>query len=152
MDSANIAHPQFEIPCNVRSEQVVLGCLIEDGSLLPCILDSGLNVNSFMLSDHRRIFQAILDLHQQSAPIDCVTVAERLGNKASDFALLADLICGVVVDASHALYHAKIVRKKAALRKVMKIGEWLQTTAADASANPEQLTNAAIEKLQGVRL
>ncbi len=142
----------IDLPCNVLAEQVVLGCLIEDSKLLPGIVATGLEHDEFILSDHQRVFQAILDLHQRGSPIDYVSVAEQLGNASDDFALLGSLIHGVVVERSHALHQAKIVRRKAGLRAILKISEWMGGAAADTSADPELLIHLAIEKLQGVRL
>jgi replicative DNA helicase len=152
MDSANITQPHFEIPCNIRSEKVVLGCVIEEPTLLASILAVPLCANDFMLSDHRRMFQAVLDLRQLDAPIDYISVVEQLGNSVEDFALVGSLIDGVAVESAHALHHSKIVRKKAHQRELLKISEELANAAAQASADPELLISAAIEKLQAVRL
>jgi replicative DNA helicase len=141
-----------ELPCSEMAEQIVLGCLIEDEALLPGVLDSGLTAADFMISNHRRVFQAILDLRQQDYPVDYVAIAEHLGNKADDFALLGSLIHGVVVDAGHALHHARIVKKKAQLRELMKVSAWLEDVASTSTTDPELLVNMAIEKLQEVRL
>jgi replicative DNA helicase len=139
-----------EMPSALRCEQAVLGALIEDEDFLPSILVSGLTADDFLLSDHGRIFRAILKLREQNAPVDSVSVAEALGGGQAEFVLIGALISGAVVEASHAAYHAKVVQEKARLRKVLKIGEWLQGAAADRGANPEALVSTAITKLQGV--
>ena len=152
MSKATITQPDRELPCNIDSERVVLGNLIEDGTLLSGILESGLKASDFSLSDHQRIFQAILDLRQQGAPVDHVTLAEQLGQQAEDIALIMALIYGCVVESKHAIYHARLVKRKAALRELLRQGEWLQTAAAEVGADPELVISAAIGKLQEVRL
>lgn len=149
-DSDNIAQVDLELPCNVASERVVLGCLIEDGKLVPSILETGITADDFSLSDHGRVFQSILNLRQQSVPVDCVSVVEELGKSDRDIALLADVLHGAVVEASHATHHARIVMKKAQLREFMKFAEWMQTAAIQPGADPELLVSTAIGKLQEV--
>ena len=72
---------ETEIPCTIPSEKALLGILVEDDALLPSILATGLTADHFMLSDHQQVFRAILDLCEQSAPINSISVAEALGGR-----------------------------------------------------------------------
>jgi replicative DNA helicase len=122
-DSDNVAQ--------VISEQVVLGCLIEDPELLTDILTSGIAAEHFLLSDHVRAFEAILALHRNGAPIDTFSVADELGGDQNAFALMGQLVYGVVVESKHARYHATRVMSNARARQLLRIGEWIPQGLAD---------------------
>jgi replicative DNA helicase len=134
-------------PQNLPSERIVLGAAIEDATLLSEAINAGLKANDFFLSDHRRIFGAMLELREKNAPIDYVTVAEQIGNSQADFVLLASLIEGVVIEREHVLYHVGIVRKKSRLRKLQKVGNWLFESANENSADPDALAQMVLAKL-----
>jgi replicative DNA helicase len=115
----------FVFPANLEAERCVLGAVIDDASFLPKVMATGLRCDDFMVSDHRRIFQAIELLYGRGIPVDFVTVAEELGNRNEDYAAIAALTFGVVLYEDHILHHAKIVGQKAQLRELLKIGEWI---------------------------
>jgi replicative DNA helicase len=131
MSIDTIAQPDFELPCNIAAERVVLGNLIEDSSLLPKILASGLCAADFSLSDHARVYRAILALHEQNAPVDPISLLDQLGDRPADLAFITDLIAGAVIEPRHALYHATTVKRKALARKILKIGEWIPQGLAE---------------------
>lgn len=137
-------------PRNLASERVILGALVEDDTLLPGVISAGLDVDDLFLSDHRRIFSAMLELREKNEPLDYVTVAEQLGNSRADYVLLASLIDGVVVHSGHVRHHVRIVRKKARLRQLQGLGEWLLQSTSETSADPAALAHLALEKLEAV--
>jgi replicative DNA helicase len=120
-------------PTNLAAERVVLGAVIEDDGLLPEIIGTGVCAEDFSLSDHQAVFRAILALRAKSCPVDYVSVVEELGNRDQDYVLLSRMVQGVVLDESHAIYHAQLVRKKARQRALLKLGEWLLNTVTDAT-------------------
>jgi replicative DNA helicase len=133
-------------PSNLPAEQCVLGAMIEDDSFVPEVLASGLRAEDFFISDHRRIFHAVERLRERQAPVDYVSVAEQLGNRAEDYAVIGGLVHGVVLHEDHILHHAAIVRRKARLRGLLKIGEWL-SEAVSETADPESIISQAREML-----
>ena len=131
-------------PSNLSAERCVLGALIEDAALLPELLASGLRIQHFYLSDHRRVFDAIQRLTERAVPIDYVSVAEQLGNRQDDYICIAGLVHGVVLNDQHVLHHASIVRRKSHLRALLRIGDWITgavTETADPSALATQIRN-----------
>src|SRR5215471_12917171 len=103
------------IPVSLAAERAVLGALVEDDGLLPEVLEAGLSANDFLLSDHQRIFRAMLALRNRNCPVDYITVINELGNRPEDYVLVASLIHGVVLHDEHTLHHVDIVRKKSRL-------------------------------------
>ncbi len=132
------AEQTLKIPTNLAAERVVLGALIEDDGLLPEVLDVGLSAEDFLLSDHQRVFRAVLALREKHCPVDYITVAEELGNQNADYVLIASLVHGVVVHENHVLHHVQIVRRKARLRALLKLGEWISTAVTEGS-EPDQV-------------
>ena len=123
---------------NLPAERAVLGALVEDDELMTEVLVSGLSAEDFLLSDHQRIFRAILSLREKKCSVDYITVAEELGNRNSDYALIGDLIQGVVLHPDHVLHHVAIVKRKARLRTLLKLGEWILGSVSD-TADPTRL-------------
>jgi replicative DNA helicase len=102
------------------------------------------------ISAHRRIFGAILELREKNCPIDYIAVAERIGNAPEDFALIGDLISGVVIERSHILHHVRIVRKKSRLRALMKLADWISRSATQVAADPDALVQVTLTKLGAI--
>jgi replicative DNA helicase len=123
----------MSLPTNLAAERVVLGTLIEDAGLLPEIIETGLCAEDFALNDHQAVFRAILSLRAKQSPVDYISVVEELGNRNEHYVLVSSVVQGVVLDESHAIYHAQLVRKKARQRALLKLGEWLTNTVTDAT-------------------
>jgi replicative DNA helicase len=143
---------QPPMPTNLPAERTVLGALIEEDGLLSVAISEGLIVDDFSISDHRRIFGAMLELREKDCPIDYISVADQLGNAPADFALLGDLISGIVIERGHVLHHIRIVRKKARLRTLLKLADWMSKSAIEVAANPDVLVQIAIKRLEEVPL
>ncbi|HKF02647.1 MAG TPA: DnaB-like helicase N-terminal domain-containing protein [Candidatus Sulfotelmatobacter sp.] len=126
-------------PANLPAERCVLGAIIEDDSLWDEVIASGLCRRHLFLDDHRHVFGAIERLKARNAPVDYISVAEELGNRAQDYVLIASLVHGVVVQEDHVRHHAAIVRKKSCLRALLKMGEWITTSVTETS-DPDLLT------------
>jgi replicative DNA helicase len=133
-------------PASLPAERSVLGAMIEDESLRAEVLASGIiRAEDFFLSDHRRIFQTIEALRAQGSPVDFISVAESLGNRQDDYAIIANLAHGVLLHEEHILLHARIVRRKAQLRALLKVSEWIMKTI-DETSDPGPIT-AEIRKM-----
>src|SRR5206468_1102455 len=77
-------------PASIASERAIIGAIMEDDDLvMPCVLESGLRSTDFFLSNHRRIFDAVLQLWQEARHVDMILVTERLGNKIEDAVVVA---------------------------------------------------------------
>jgi len=72
-------------------------------------------------------------------------VAESLGNRCDDYAIIADLARGAVLQKDHILHHVRIVCRKARLRALLRISEWIAETI-DETSDPGPIT-AEIRKM-----
>jgi len=109
-------------PQNLEAEQAVLGGILLQNSILFNLVDL-VGEDDFYSPAHRLIYQAILDLSRQNAPIDLVSLAEALRasgrlDEVGGPAYLADLTSSTIA-AANALHHAGIVREKAVQRKLI---------------------------------
>ena len=135
------------LPTNLAAERVVLGCLIEDQTLWGEVKATCLTAADFSLADHRRIFAAIETMLARHVPVDYVSCAEFLGNAQPDYVLLASLIEGIAICPSHVRYHAGLVKSKARLRELAKLGQWLFESAVATGANPDSIRGETLHRL-----
>ncbi len=109
-------------PQHVEAEFSVLGGLMLDSEAFDQVGDS-LEVQDFYTPAHQIIYRTILDLHQKTQPIDLVTVTnhlisknelETIGGSSYLLTLLEKVISSANIDT-----HAKIIKEKALLRKLI---------------------------------
>lgn len=115
--------PQDKLPPqNQEAEESVLGSIIIDNDSLIKIADL-LSPDDFYFPKHRYIYEAILDLYSKNAPIDIVSLTNRLQEKN-----LLDEIGGVsfltalvnkTPTSAHIEHYANIVHQKKILRDLI---------------------------------
>ena len=129
-------------PQNLEAEQAVLGGILLKNAILFNLVDL-VGEDDFYSPAHRFIFQAILDLSRQNAPIDLVSLAEalRMSGRLDEVggpAYLAELTASTV-SAANALHHAGIVREKAVQRKLISTALDIITRCYDGGQETEKL-------------
>ena len=80
---------QNKIPFDEQIEKAVLGAIMQNNEVLLNLTNS-LKSNSFYLKKHREIYQVMLDLLEESSPIDEIILGEKLDQKG----ILED--CGLI--------------------------------------------------------
>ena len=135
------------VPVNLPAERSVLGAILEDATLLPAVLASGLQVEHFLLGDHQRVFRGIITLHARSEPVDYISVCEWLGGAGHDAYLIGSLTHGVVIEENHVLNHVRIVKRNAQRRSLQKLGAWLAESITD-TCDPELIIAHVQAKLE----
>lgn len=109
-------------PQNIEAEQSILGSLMLDPEAFNLVSDL-ITSEDFYKPSHQKIYTAIFKLHAASQPIDIITVSNAL-QTAGDLetvggaSYLLDIL-NRTVSSVHAVTHAKIIREKATLRKVI---------------------------------
>jgi len=111
-------------PQNLDAEESVLGGILLDDTALDRVLEV-MGVDDFYRESHRKIFQTMLSLSKQGAPIDLVTLSDRLRAQGElpdigGAASLAALVDRVPSAANIATY-ARIVREKAVIRSLIRV-------------------------------
>ncbi len=109
-------------PQNIDAEQSILGGLMLDREALDQIGDL-LFSEDFYRPSHQKIYSAIKELHSKNQPIDIITVTNVLQSEGS-----MDVVGGPeylislldkTISSANIVSHAKIVREKALLRKMI---------------------------------
>ncbi|NLI77769.1 MAG: replicative DNA helicase [Candidatus Riflebacteria bacterium] len=137
-------------PNNLEAEQSLLGAMMlseEATSAATEIVDA----SDFFQASHRFIYQALLDLYQAQKPCDPVTLQEELRSKGrlndcGGAAYLSQLL-NSVVSTANAAYHAKIVKEKALLRRLIQVSGEVGRDASDPQAVAEVQLDMAEQKV-----
>lgn len=110
-------------PQNLEAEQSILGGLMLDREALDQVGDM-LTFEDFYKPAHGKIFDAIKDLHSKGQPIDIITVTNTLQARGDmDVAGGPEYLVSLLdktISSANITSHAKIVREKALLRKLIQ--------------------------------
>lgn len=121
-------------PQNLEAEQSILGSIMLDKEAWDLVSDL-IRADDFYKPAHQKIFTAIFSLQQTSQPIDIITVSNALMSSGDLESIggtnyLVDIL-NRTVSSVHAVTHAKIIREKAVLRKVISASTHLIEKAYD---------------------
>jgi replicative DNA helicase len=120
-------------PHSTEAEQSVLGAMLINASAVGKCLEYIRDDDAFYREAHRKIFRAIMAIHDRGEPADLVTVGEELRRKGELEQVggppyLASLF-EQVATAANVEYYCKIVIEKATLRKLIEAGTTIATEA-----------------------
>lgn len=133
-------------PHQIEAEQALLGGVLLDSEGLTHALEV-LRGDEFYWDSHREIFKACLELYDQNAPIDLVTVADRLQEKgrlegvggAAYLARLAE----AVPSAANVPVYARIIADKAVLRRLIEASSSIASLCYGTGKSAEEILDAA---------
>ncbi|OGL94030.1 replicative DNA helicase, partial [Candidatus Uhrbacteria bacterium RIFOXYA2_FULL_41_8] len=110
-------------PHNLEAEESLLGCIFIDQESLAKVLDS-VRGEDFYKESHRILYESMLELFERHEPIDVLTVGNRLEEKkmleriGGRTAIVE--ITNRVSTSAHVANYAKIIQKKATLRRLLQ--------------------------------
>lgn len=140
-------------PHNLEAEQSVLGaCLIEKDAILR-VADL-LKPEDFYRQAHGDIFAAMLDLWSHRAPLDILSLANRLGEQGKlenigGRAYLMELTT-VVPTASNIHSYANIIQKKAILRRLLTAASEIAEISFNETEEADDALDRAERAIMGV--
>jgi len=134
------------MPENVAAERSILGAILLDNLAFNQAAEH-LKPDDFSLDSHRRIYSRMVDLAENSKPIDLITLVEELGQKnelesIGDVGYVSALLDGVP-DRPSIEHYVKIVRDKALLRGLIHAANNAIARAAEQSEPAEDILNDA---------
>ena len=138
------------LPANIDAERFVLGSiLLDDSSFLDVAGD--LAADDFCLEKHRKIFTRMVELHERNERIDRVTVANELMRfneleSVDGLSYLVSLDDGLPRIPNLSSY-VKIIRDKAALRRIIAASQQMMNRCLLAEEEPDQILAGAEETL-----
>lgn len=123
-------------PQNIEAEQMTLGAILIENEAMNKVVEL-LSPEDFYKDSHRRIFKAMLDMFETGDAIDLVTLSDALRGKTGLDAVGGASYLGTLVSlvptAANIKYHARIVREKAVLRKLIHSATDIITQSYDDS-------------------
>jgi len=132
------------LPQSLELERAVLGSLIIDPKCVPVVLEI-LNEDCFYNSNHKIIFKTIIDLFDEKAKIDIMSLSDRLKNygmfeEIGGTVYLAELLKEVVTSANVDI-HSQIIKEKYLLRKLIEATNFISEQAYDETKSPADIIN-----------
>lgn len=144
------AAPERRAPFSIEAEMSVLGgMLIDQDAILRSI--EIIDESMFYSAAHRRLYRAMVQLWEGGSVIEPVTLSEHL-RTTSDFdavggaAYLAQL-WDYVPTAANLEYHAKIVREKALLRRLIDAATTIIQDTYGLKGDVDQLLDEAEQRI-----
>ena len=140
-------------PQAIELEEAVLGALMIDNESLSDTIDS-LQPEYFYKPDNQKIFEAIINLFNNSKPVDILTVSEelkRMGNLDSVGGMLyISQLTNNISSSSNTEFHARIIAEKFIKRSLISISNNIIGDAFNDTIDIFDLLNTAEEKLFNV--
>jgi replicative DNA helicase len=151
-DSSSIAETYTgrAVPWSQEAEQAVLGAMLldQDAALLATEL---VQDDMFYREGHRRLFRAMVGLVERRTVIDPVTLRDELGRRGELDAIGGTEYLGDLVDAvptaANLEYHARIVKDKAILRRLIEASTGIITEAYDGRSTASDLLDKAESRI-----
>ena len=142
------------LPCNLDVERWTLGAILRDGTGFAGLRE--LEPADFFLEKHRRIFDAIHRLHEESKPINYATVYAQL--ELQHWEANCDGITGLtelstgVPDLTPAIQQSwvRVLLDKSTAREGIIASQHLQNLLCNNIGLPDEALAAHVERLQGV--
>lgn len=133
-------------PQSIEAEEAVLGGVLVD----PRAMDQAIEIltdQDFYREAHRRMYQAIIDLHERQEPADVITLTDALKRRGDLEAVggasaVAELVERTSTSANVGFY-AKIVRDKAILRRLVEAGADIAQQASTGASDVAELLDQA---------
>lgn len=140
-------------PHNTEAEVSVLGSILLDKDAIIRIADF-LKPEDFYTPMHSVIYEAILDLYEHRDPIDVVSLSNKLKERktlerAGGESAIASLASSVPT-SGHVEHYARIVQKKATLRRLISAAAEITELGFDEEREMDQVLDQAEQRLFGV--
>lgn len=111
-------------PQNVEAEQAVLGSVLLKSDTFSSVLEV-LKPQDFYKNSHKLIFEIMIDLFENSAPQDVLTVSNLLRDKnkleEAGGSLYLATLTSIVPVTTNIVSYAKIIREKSILRHLIEV-------------------------------
>ena len=130
----------YELPNAIDTEKELLAALlVRNGESVPAVA-AIVSDGDFYRPEHKIIFQMIIQLYAQATPPNALSIFEELQKMKSKIPFsYVRSIAQVSVTNAYALAHAKIVKEKSGLRRLMDVAEKLFYSAQQGTNSPDEI-------------
>jgi replicative DNA helicase len=137
-------------PYSEDAEQAVLAAMLIDQDAVMRAVEV-VDDTMFYAEKHRRLFRAMMSITERGSVVDPLTLADELSRKGElDSAGGKDYI-GFLVDAvptaANVEYHAKIVKEKALLRRLIEVSTEIVGEAFNGGQTADELLDFAEQRI-----
>jgi replicative DNA helicase len=136
-------------PQNLEAERACLGSMLLDREAIEIAIDM-LKEDDFYSTQHKIIYNAILELYNRAVPVDIITLNEHLKSndeldKAGGVVYISSLLDEVPTSANIE-YYAKIIEQKSLLRRLISAASAVISTSYESEKDAFEIVDEA-EKL-----
>jgi replicative DNA helicase len=125
-------------PQLIEAEKSVLGALLLDRGTIP-VVRTELDPEDFYYDRHGQLYRSILTLYDRNQPIDLITLQTLPNLDEMGGVLYLTSLMNSTTTTANVQAHARIVRRKAQLRRLKYAGLAIAALAQDADQSPEDL-------------
>ena len=140
-------------PQDIDAEQSLLGALLIDKDAIIKVADL-ITSHDFYKDAHQSIYECMLELFEKREPIDVLSVSTRLKDKDVIKQIggrtYLTTLTNMVPTASHVTSYAKIVQRKATLRRMLHVASEIAELGYQETQDVEQLLDQAEQRLFNV--
>ncbi len=140
-------------PQNLDAERAILGAVMLDRDALAVALEH-VDTEDFYRREHRDIFAVMCRMYENDQAIDGITLAEELEREkqldrigGADY--LASLL-GTTASAANVAYHARIVREKSVLRRLITTSNEIAAEAMEGADETDTILDQAQTKIYSI--
>lgn len=140
-------------PQNVEAERSVLGAIMIKPEALTEVQEQ-LQPNDFYREAYRVVYEDMLELSEKGEAVDVITLTEMLKKKdqlekVGGVPMIMDL-ANAVPTAANVSFHAKIVKEKAELRRLIDAATEIAASAYEGNEDVENIMDDAEKKILAV--
>ncbi len=137
-------------PQDIDAEKTVLGSIMIDGNAITKVADT-LSPSDFYSSSNKKIYEAELELFNNSDPIDILSVTNVLKKNKhlkdiGGSTYLTELI-NSVPSSAHIAHYAKSIKEKRSLRDLISISADINESAFDESSKIDNLIDSIEQRI-----
>jgi len=130
------------LPHNLDAERAVLGAILLEDTALLTIFET-IKSQDFYLDSHRKVFERMLHLMNNSRPIDMITLKDEL-QRANELESIggAAYLAGLTEGLPRAMnieHYAQIVKEKSTLRRLIQISNEAMTRSYQDEEPAEEI-------------
>ncbi len=137
-------------PQAVDLEEAVLGALMLEKEALSTVIDI-LKPEAFYKPAHQAIYSAVIDLFNESQPVDILTVTSRLKTNGeleiAGGAFYVTQLTNRVASSANSEYHARIIMQKYLQRELIRISSEIIQQSYEDSTDVFDLLDKVTEKI-----
>src|SRR5262245_51401384 len=137
-------------PWSEDAEEAVLAAMLMDRDAIMRAAEF-VEDSMFYREAHRRIFRAILAINERGGVVDTLTLADELTTRGelqgSGGQAYLSLLLDAVPTAANVEYHAKIVREKALIRRLIETSTEIISTAYEGRQQSGELLDHAEQRI-----